>query len=97
MRAQGGTCTTFTEQDLHDGILHDGMHPETLKIHFPKASEVSSQFQAFLQQANERSPKKKTVYFIVCKTKVYVSRTLSTRHFESIIYFPLCLLFSVSV
>ena len=27
---------------LHDGILNDGMYAETLKIHLPKASEVSS-------------------------------------------------------
>ena len=27
---------------LHDGILHDGMYAKTLKIRYPKASEVSS-------------------------------------------------------
>ena len=27
---------------LHDGIVHEGMHTETQKIHLPKASEVSS-------------------------------------------------------
>ena len=26
----------------YGGILHDGIHAETLKIHLPKASEVSS-------------------------------------------------------
>ena len=32
---------------LHDGIPHDGMHAETLKIHLPKASEVSSSLALF--------------------------------------------------
>ena len=29
-------------QTFVDGILHDGMHAKTLKIRYPKASEVSS-------------------------------------------------------
>ena len=51
---------------LYNGILNDGMHTETLKIHLPKASEVSSSLSLTASQWSYTP-----VSFMVCKAKIF--------------------------
>ena len=44
---------------LHDGILHDGIHAETKKIHLPKASDVLSFTPTYSKPMNILLEKKK--------------------------------------
>ena len=75
---------------LHDGILNDGIYAKTLKIHLPKASEVTSPL--LLQQANDHFSN-----FFVCKGKILVSRTLSTRHFYCLRFSHFCFRLNSSI
>ena len=75
---------------LHDGILNDGMYAETLKIHLRKRQRFHLHLR--LQQTNDHFSS-----FFVCKEKIIVSRTLSTRHFYCLRFSRFCFRLNSSI
>ena len=67
----------------HDSILHDGMHAETLKIHLPKASEVSSSLALTASRWS-------FFQFLLCYVRL---RFLFLEHFQPAISTVFCSLF----